>query len=54
MASSCVRGDSGWGLGKIYFSSGQALEWAAQGSGCVTIPEGVQEHLDVVQRDMVH
>ena len=38
MASSCARGDSGWTQ-----ESGQALEWAAQGGGRVTIPGGIQE-----------
>ena len=28
------------------------LLWAAQGGGVVTVPGGVQEHLDVVLRDM--
>jgi len=30
-------------LGKILSLNGQALEWAAEGSGWVTVPEGVQE-----------
>ena len=37
-------GDSGWMLEKFPLQkSGQALEWAAQGSGGVTVPGGVQE-----------
>jgi len=40
MASSCVRGGSGWILGKMSFL--QELAQAAQGSGGVPIPGGVQ------------
>jgi len=43
MASGCVRGGSDWILGKISFLSGQALDQAAQGSGGVPIPGGVQK-----------
>ena len=44
MTSSCARGGLVWILGKIPSQkSGWALEWAAQGVGRVTIPEGVQE-----------
>ena len=43
MASSCAREDSGWTLGNTTsLKGGQALEWAAQGSGGVTDPGGVQ------------
>ena len=43
MASSCVRGGSDWILGKMsYWQSGQALDQAAQGSGGVPVPGGVQ------------
>jgi len=41
MASSCVRGGLDWILGKI--SLLKELEEAAQGSGGVTIPGGVQK-----------
>jgi len=44
MASSCTGGGSGWILGKFLLrKSGEALEWAAQGGGGVTVPGGVQE-----------
>jgi len=44
MASSGVRGSLDWILGKISLrESGQALEQAAQGSGGVTIPGGVEK-----------
>jgi len=43
MASSCVKGDLDWILGKISLQSGQALEQATQGSGGVTISGGVQK-----------
>ena len=53
MASDCSRGDSCWMLGKISSQSGDALEWAAQGGGAVTVPGGVKKHRDVALRDMV-
>uniref|UniRef100_A0A8C3V0V8 Neural proliferation, differentiation and control 1 n=1 Tax=Catharus ustulatus TaxID=91951 RepID=A0A8C3V0V8_CATUS len=43
MASSCLRGDLGWILGKIHVKYGQELERAAQGGSGVTIRESVQK-----------
>ncbi len=43
MASSCIREDSGWTLGKTCPKEWSVLEWAAR-EGCgVIIPGGVQE-----------
>jgi len=41
MASTCARGGSGWILGKTP-KEWLSTEWAAQGSGKVTVPGGVQ------------
>ena len=41
MISTCIRGVSGWILGKLL--KGKELEQAAQGSGGVIVPGGVQE-----------
>jgi len=44
MASSCVRGGLDWMLGKISSQKEwSGIEQAAQGSGGVTTPGGVQE-----------
>ena len=37
----------------LQWECGQALEWAAQGDGGVTVPGGVQEMLNAVLRDVV-
>ena len=43
MTLSCIRGSSGWILGKISSLSDQVLAQAAQEGGGVTVPGGVQE-----------
>jgi len=43
MASRCIRGGSGWILGKILRKSDEALAQDAEGGGGVTVPGGVQE-----------
>ena len=42
LSSSCTRRDLGWMLGNITYPKKCSLEWAAQGSGGVTDPGGVQ------------
>ena len=53
IASSCVRGGSGWILGNIHSQSEEAVAQAAQGGGGVTVPGGVQVRVDVGLRDVV-
>jgi len=44
MTLNCLRGGSGWILGKILLlKNGSALEQVAHGGGGVTVPGGVQE-----------
>jgi len=44
MASSCMRGDSGWKLGKLSSPKERSgVEQTAQGGGGVTVPGGIQE-----------